>query len=173
MRIALLTVLPFRQLLREPKSLPFLSLRRGQYVKARARDYRRRTIRCAIRDAEETHYRNDVHLLPMAAHFRLLDGVDNTDSRVGADRDIAVSVFDMEGIRDVLFYLGNDRESSRSAIHARDRSKVKYATSPVLAKLSSADCSEEMIQQICSLYHVDVQLMKWLGFGGEAVEKCK
>ena len=91
----------------------------------------------------------------MASHFRLLDGVNSADDLRKSGRDIAVSVFSMEDIRDVLRYLGND-DSSKSAIHARDRSNVEYATSPILAKLSSTDCSVEMIHRICSLYDVDV-----------------
>ena len=59
-----------------------------------------------------------------------------------------------------------------STIHMRDRSNEEYATSSILSQLSSGDCDENMIRQICALYHADVELMKWLGFGGEAVERC-
>lgn len=33
--------------------------------------FRQQTILCAIQDMKETNYRNDVHLLPLASHFRL------------------------------------------------------------------------------------------------------
>ncbi len=58
-----------------------------------------------------------------------------------------------------------------STMHMRDRSNEGYATSPILSQLYLRDCDETMIRQICDLYHVDVELMKWLGFGGEAVER--
>ena len=133
---------------------------------------------------EETHYQ-DVHLLPMESHFRLLDNVVTYSANNDKDggRDIAMSVFSMEDIQHVLLHLGkNDQSStsggvtltnsrSKSTIHARDRSNVKYATSSIFARLSSNDCSMGMIHQICSLYHMDVELMRWLGFGGEAVER--
>ena len=96
----------------------------------------------------------------------------------------------MDDIEEVLSYLsvvGNansssDRSSSNdtaatispvNVYHARDRSNVNYATSPILAKLSINDCSMEMIQQICALYHVDVELIRWLGFDGESILQCR
>lgn len=128
---------------------------------------------------EETTYRRDVHLLPIASHFRLLNKEEN-----GKD-DVVVSVFYMDDIEDVLLHLvGNDNiikndtnnnnNSSRTtkAYHARDRSNVDYATSSILARLSVNDCDEEMIQQICKLYDIDVALMKWLGFRDKSAEKC-
>eukprot|EP00804_Cyclotella_cryptica_P023027 CCRYP_000296-RB/>CCRYP_000296-RB protein AED:0.44 eAED:0.48 QI:0/0/0/1/0/0/2/0/385 len=48
-----------------------------------AKASRRETIQCAIDDMKETHYRRDVHLLPMSAHFRLLDG--NFGDKSGKD----------------------------------------------------------------------------------------
>ena len=96
-------------------------------------------------------------------------------------RGIAVSVFSMEDIPHVLAHLLQDDDDDdgakndtvkASTIHMRDRSNEEYATSPILSQLSSRDCDETMIRQICKLYHVDVELMKWLGFGGEAVERC-
>jgi hypothetical protein len=53
-----------------------------------------------------------------------------------------------------------------SGIHARDRSDEEYATSPTPAKLSIEDCTEVMIQQLCTLCHVDFELLRWLGFRG-------
>jgi len=138
--------------------------------------FRQQTISCAIQDMKETNYRNDVHLLPLASHFRLLD-------------HLTLSVFWMDDIEEVLSYLsvvGNANSSDRSSsndtaatispvkvYHARDRSNVNYATSPILAKLSINDCSMEMIQQICELYHVDVELIRWLGFDGESILQCR
>ncbi|KAL7530134.1 hypothetical protein ACHAXR_003326, partial [Thalassiosira sp. AJA248-18] len=140
---------------------------------------RRQTIQCAIQDMIETTYRRDVHLLPIASHFRLLNNVTMGEEEKEG-RDIAVSVFHMQDIEDVLLHLGNkdNRDDDNSdyskstTIHARDRSNVEYATSSILAKLSSKDCDEGMIKQICGLYHVDVALMKWLRFQGESVERC-
>jgi hypothetical protein len=173
---------------------------------------RQRTISCAISDIETSNYRNDVHLQPMMAHFRLLDGegggglasnpqplqhhpqYDNNSSGV------TISVFAMEDINFVLSHLlgyddqqqqkqynsaigrsPNDNMSSSSSsssvptkkiIHARDRSNATYATSPILASLSVNDCTVEMIHRLCALYHVDVEMMRYLGFGGFAVDRC-
>jgi hypothetical protein len=196
-------------------------------MRGRQRLLRMRTIRCAIDDAEETNYRNDVHLLPMSSHFRLLDGYhraggddDNATTTAnstatrkthgdegeglgvvagggGGRDDIAISVFAMEDISDVIAHLLVSRSGGETAdddghptagrrgrgyyspaappstiFHARDRSDVRYATSPILAALSVDDCDEDMIRRICDLYHIDVELMRWLGFGGVAVERC-
>ena len=62
--------------------------------------------------------------------------------------------------------------STIKVIHARDRSDEEYATSPTLAKLSIDDINEEMMQQVCTLYEVDVALLHWLGFGEEVVARC-
>ena len=78
----------------------------------------------------------------------------------------------MEDIQHVLSYLvgntdqkeGGNNSATTKVYHARDRSNVDYATSSILAQLSIEDCTDEMKQQICKLYHVDVELMKWLGF---------
>ena len=135
--------------------------------------FRQQTISCAIQDMKETNYRKDVHLLPMASHFRLLN-------------HLAVSVFWMDNIEEVLSHLtsvvvGNTNSNRSSSsindtvkvYHARDRSNVNYATSPILAKLSINDCSSEMIKEICALYHVDVELIRWLGFDGESIVQCR
>ena len=133
---------------------------------------RRQLINCAINDMVETNYRRDVHLLPMVAHFRLLDG----NSQDGFSTNISVSVFYMNHLEHVLNAISNDSKESETqsnAIHARDRSNEDYATSPVLAKLSIDDCTEEMIRQLCILYHVDYVLLKSLGFGHDVTrEKC-
>ena len=133
------------------------------------------------------------------------DDDDDGKHRQTSSRDIAISVFPMEDIQDVLQYLvvlgntnlGSPKEeeeeedegqinttstddssgssSTKKSLtirHARDRSNVEYATSSILAKLSIDDCDEGMIRDICRLYHVDVELMRWLGFGGDAVERC-
>jgi hypothetical protein len=107
------------------------------------------TIQCAIRDIASTQYRRDVHLLPMATHLRLFD-----------QEDIKVSVFSMtEHLPYILRYF-NQAPSK----HIRDRSKVKYATSKILATMSVKDCNEQMRNDICELYAVDVAMMKSLGF---------
>ena len=191
-------------------------------MRGRQRLLRMRTIRCAIDDAEETNYRNDVHLLSMSSHFRLLDGYhrvvaggdDNATTATrtthrdedegvgevagggGGRDDIAISVFAMEDISDVIAHLLGHRSGgmtgdddghptagrvrdddspaapSSTTFHARDRSDARYATSPILAALTVDDCDAGMIRRICDLYHVDVELMRWLGFGGVAVERC-
>ena len=136
-----------------------------QSQEKKEQELRQQTIQCAIQDMIVTNYRKDVHLLPIASHFRLLD-------------DVAVSVFNMEDIQHVLSYLvGNtnqeeDNITSTAVYHARDRSNVDYATSSILAQLSIEDCTDEMIQQICKLYHVDVELMKWLGFSDDDERGC-
>ena len=115
----------------------------------------------------------------------------------GGPNDIAISVFAMEDISDVIAHLlgrrsrrgetgddfgrptagrGRDDDSpaapSSTIFHARDRSDARYATSPILAELSVDDCDADMIRRVCDLYHIDVELMRWLGFGGVAVERC-
>jgi hypothetical protein len=164
-----------------------------QEIKAQMQQLlRRQTIQCSIQDMLQTSYRKDVHLQPMASHFRLLEEIgDDADATTptssatpeqrGSKRGIAVSVFSMEDIHHVLTHLlgeynrhsdSGGGENETSTIHMRDRSNKEYATSSILSQLSSSDCDEKMIRQICALYHVDVELMKWLGFGGEAVERC-
>jgi len=140
---------------------------------------RLKTIECAIDEMENNHFRGDVHLLPMSSHFRLLDedtfnSGDDYGGEEGA-KHLAVSVFSMKNIGDILFHIsgsvkGNNKETS--IIHARDRSNEEYATSSILAKLSMSDCTEEMLEKLCELYHVDVALMKWLGYRGKAVQRC-
>jgi hypothetical protein len=131
---------------------------------------RQQLIQCAIDDINETNYRRDVHLLPMAAHFRLLDG--GTDGI----QDIPISVFYMDHLQDVLDGIVETLQQSQqqsTGIHTRDRSNEEYATSPILSKLSIDDCSAEMIRQLCTLYHVDYSLLKWLGLGHNAAnEQC-
>jgi hypothetical protein len=169
---------------------------------------RQRTISCAISDIEMSNYRNDVHLQPMMAHFRLLDGeggglASNAQLQQHSQYDnsssgVIISVFAMEDINHVLSHLlsydnqqqqqkqhnstivqpPNDDISSSSSIptktiiHARDRSDATYATSPILASLSVNDCTVEMIHRLCALYHVDVEMMRYLGFSGFAVDRC-
>jgi len=174
---------------------------------------RQRTIGCAITDIETTNYRNDVHLQPMMAHFRILDGEggglvppnprqqqqqqqQQHDDEGETSSGVTVSVFAMEDINFVLSHLlgqeqqlqhnhnstivrrpNNDDTSSSSSstkkiIHARDRSDATYATSTILASLSVADCTDDMIQRLCTLYQVDVEMMRYIGFGGFAVDIC-
>ena len=110
---------------------------------------RQRTIQCSILDIKETAFRRDVHLIPMASHFRLMD-------------DIRISMFELNDIEELLQYLGGERSNVKSStIHARDKSKAR---STILAKLSVDDCTQDMVAEICSLYGVDVALMNYLGF---------
>lgn len=106
---------------------------------------RQRTIQCSILDIEASAFRRDVHLIPMASHFRLMD-------------DVRISIFDMSDIEDLLQYLGKEKSST---IHARDKSKAR---STILAKLSVDDCTEDMVAEICRLYDVDVAMINYLGF---------
>ena len=88
-------------------------------------------------------------MVPMASHFRLMD-------------DITISIFEMRDIEILLKYLGGERTNGGSStIHARDKSKAR---SNILAKLSVDDCTHDMVAEICSLYGVDVALIKHLGF---------
>ena len=133
---------------------------------------RRQLINCAIDDMNETNYRRDVHLLPMASHFRLFDG----NNRNHLSRNIYISVFYMNDLEYVLSTIsdkGKKPGSQSAAIHARDRSNEEYATSPILAKLSVADFTNDAIEKLCVLYHVDYVLLKSLGLGLDAaVERC-
>ena len=63
--------------------------------KERESQLRQKTIQCAIQDMEETEYRRDVHLVPMASHFRLLDEINpiqlgNVESVTSQDIEINV-----------------------------------------------------------------------------------
>lgn len=122
---------------------------------------RQQLIQCAIDDLKETSYRRDVHLLPMAAHFRLFD---RTADRMR--KDVPVSVFHMNDFEDVLKVVAGKSRLKSTTIHARDRSNEGYATSPTLSTLSMTDCSDEMIRQICNLYHIDYIMIQWLDFAG-------
>lgn len=172
---------------------------------AAAKEARRSTIRCAVRDRAENHYkyRGDVHLLPMASHFRLLDtggernvDVDDDDDDnidIGDDEHgVTVSVFSLEeedgGMTDLLRYIagnndkidsydgsndsGSHHDSTKDVPHARDRSDERYATSATLSRLTVDDVDDESFRKLCELYDVDVEMMRALGFGGVAVEKC-
>jgi DNA topoisomerase VI subunit A len=82
----------------------------------------------------------------------------------------------MDHLQDVLDGIVETLQQSQqqsTGIHTRDRSNEEYATSPILSKLSIDDCSAEMIRQLCTLYHVDYSLLKWLGLGHNAAnEQC-
>uniref|UniRef100_A0A6V2A7H8 Sulfotransferase domain-containing protein n=1 Tax=Ditylum brightwellii TaxID=49249 RepID=A0A6V2A7H8_9STRA len=119
---------------------------REKCLKSTPRD----TIACAIQDIDETSYRRDVHLVPMATHLRLFN-----------EYNITVSVFDISDIKDVLQYLGLMPDTER---HVHDRSDVKFAKSEVLSKLSMDDCTKEMKEEICKLYEVDVLMLRNIGF---------
>ncbi|KAL7525762.1 hypothetical protein ACHAWF_001497 [Thalassiosira exigua] len=85
----------------------------------------------------------------------------------------------MEDVRDVLGFLGAEEQDDvvgrecaggmkrRTMLHARDRSNATFATSPILARLSSNDCLEETIRWICDLYCVGVVMAQGLGLGGD------
>lgn len=106
------------------------------------------TIQCALDFLQEPSrrpYLGDVHLLPMAAHFRLLE-----DHRVAIFEDVAfVSRYFLNGT---------------TVWHERDRSNPHTATSPVLATMGPRDCTTEMLQQICHLYEIDLLLRQSLGW---------
>jgi hypothetical protein len=111
-----------------------------------------------------------------------LNANEEEDIDSGIIPDISISVFSMEDISSVLAHLvGREgasgvpslsSSSTTTVMHARDRSDATYATSSILADMSVDDCDGDMIRRICALYHVDVELMRWLGFGGVAVERC-
>ena len=130
----------------------------GDYIGNDRRRMRRRmrTIRCVIGDVEETNYHNDVHLLPMSSHSWLLDGY----HRVAG------------GVDDNATTTANSTATRTTHGNKGDRSDARCATSPILAALPVDDCDARMIRRICDLVHVDVELMKWLGFGGVAVKRC-
>ena len=65
-------------------------------------------VKSAIDDMRETNYRRDVHLLPMTAHFRLLDGASADESY----HDIPISIFNMNELQDVLYNIRTLQPSS-------------------------------------------------------------
>ena len=124
------------------------------------------TLLCAITDIRDTAYRRDVHLLPMVTHLRLLD-------TAAAAADILVSVFHLRDIDAIAqYFVGfmkkknvNDNDNQKMMIpHWRDRSKVEYATSKVLATMSVQDCDADMLRDICELYAIDVAMLRELKF---------
>ena len=86
--------------------------------------------------------------------------VDMLNSFLDSNIDLKIEFENFQNIS----LVEEDNSTTIKVYHARDRSNVDYATSSILAQLSIDDCTDEMIQQICKLYHVDVELMKWLGF---------
>lgn len=120
----------------------------------------RSTLRCAIAHARETNFLGDVHLIPMATHFRLWDRYETA----------RIAVLHLQDVHVLATYLGlathqNDTTTTTTMPHARDRSKVQYATSRVLANMSvQRDCTPAMIEQLCDLYAIDVLLLKSLGY---------
>jgi hypothetical protein len=113
----------------------------------------RATIQCALNFLQEPSRRpflGDVHLLPMAVHFRLLD-----EHRVAVFDDVAlVSRYFLNG----------------TVWHERDRSNLHTATSNILATMGPRDCTPEMMKQICDLYEIDLLLRQSLGW--EASRWC-
>ncbi|GKY91000.1 hypothetical protein MPSEU_000072800 [Mayamaea pseudoterrestris] len=102
-----------------------------------------RTIECAM-TYMETQAANDVHLVPMLSHLRLLHGV-------------KLRVFQLEHLHVLSNYFTN------RTIRVRDRSDSETATSLVLANMSASDCTQDMLQKICEMYAVDVAMMHSMG----------
>ncbi|CAB9499898.1 expressed unknown protein [Seminavis robusta] len=127
----------------------------------------RATVQCAIHEIQTTNYLRDVHLLPMVAHFRLWD--DYPTARLAV-----LHLHDLPSLAAYLHHVVANNSNSNSTLlsttmpHGRDRSKVDYATSRVLANMSiKRHCTPEMIQQLCQLYSIDVIFMQSLGYASE------
>lgn len=122
----------------------------------------RSTLVCAIDYTRTTNYLRDVHLVPMATHFRLWD----------ADHKAKVAVLHLQDLALFAEYMAHATARNTTFMpHGRDRTKVEYATSSVLAHMSVAkDCTPDMIADLCELYAVDVVMMTSLGY---ASQYCK
>lgn len=117
----------------------------------------RSTLECAIAHARETRFLGDVHLIPMATHFRLWDRYETA----------RIAVLHLQDVHVLATYLGlaTHQNGTTTMPHARDRSQVQYATSRVLANMNvQRDCTPAMMEQLCDLYAIDVLLLKSLGY---------
>jgi len=129
------------------------------------------TLQCAMDYVGKTQYLRDVHLIPMVMHFRLWD-IDMKARPLIAvlhlqDMPILAEYFARAVVAtDTMTTNTTIRSSSSNSIpHGRDRSKVEYATSPVLAQMSiDKDCTPDMVRQLCKLYAIDVAFMDSLGY---------
>jgi len=132
----------------------------------------RSTLRCAIQYAKTTNYLRDVHMVPMATHFRLWDNASVST--------VKIAVLHLKDLPILAEYMaqatskrrrGNTSDNTSTPgiitlLHGRDRSNVKYATSSILSRMSvSKDCTPKMIADLCQeLYAVDVAMMASLGY---------
>lgn len=117
----------------------------------------RTTLQCAIQYTRETRYLRDVHIIPMATHFRLWDQYETAQ----------IAILHIQEMPVLAKYLGvmTNQTTTATMPHARDRSQVQYATSKVLANMNvQRDCSPQMIEDLCRLYAIDVVLLKSLGY---------
>jgi hypothetical protein len=128
----------------------------------------RATLECAIRYCQTTNYLRDVHLIPMATHFRLWDEHANFRLAIVHLRDIPLlaQYFGSAAIMRTNSGHNNDATTEIERIpHGRDRSQIEYATSPILAHMTvQRDCTPKMLKELCQLYAIDVALMQTLGF---------
>lgn len=97
----------------------------------------------------------DSHLCPQAMQLR-------------TDHTLKVSVFQVTSLFQVLEYLQKPAPALTSAggssnVHARDRSRLEYSHSGLLASLSIEDVSPQLRLRICRLYKIDVALFRALG----------
>ena len=121
----------------------------------------RSTLQCAIQYIQRTDYIKDVHLLPMATHFRLWDDFPGVSLAVIHLKDMPVLAQYLTGQH---YYTEKKKKPSKNIPHGRDRSQVEYATSPILARMSVQDCTSQMLTDLCNLYSIDVSLMQSLGY---------
>ena len=153
----------------------------------------RSTLRCAIQYAQTTDYLRDVHLVPMATHFRLWDDdyeesgggggggtgpSGSSSSNAKGNPSVKIAVIHLNDIHILAHYMSmaavarnikhntnTTTTTMNSMPHGRDRSKVEYATSSILAHMSvPKDCTPDMIKELCQLYAVDVAFMASLGY---------
>lgn len=144
----------------------------------------RSTLKCAIQYIQETDYLRDVHLLPMVTHFRLWNDYgpnksddNNKQNNQDSAASIKIAVLHLDDIHILANYMATMVAATLSSStnmntttfttmpHGRDRSKVEYATSSILAHMSvSKDCTPDMIANLCRLYAIDVAFMASLGY---------
>jgi hypothetical protein len=145
------------------------------------------TIQCVIQYVRQRASISsaDVHLAPMAVHLRLFHETDVAISVFHLKDINAISQYLTldEGSTSLSSFFpfssvmmtshGNTTTSAKTKTtiapvhtikHIHDRRQVKFATSQVLATMSVKDCDDQMLQDICHLYAVDVAMMHSLGF---------
>jgi hypothetical protein len=114
-------------------------------------------VECAVHLLESTtrsYSEVETHLCPQAAMLH-------------TEVDLRVAAIDMSNFSSLLQHL----VPGYSSHHARDRSDVAYSHSQMLSSLKAKDLSIDLIERICRLYQVDVELRRSIGMTNQWCDK--